>query len=203
MMYTIGILALQGAFKEHSDMVKSLGHTPVEVRTPEQLKTLDAIILPGGESTAIGKLLRYSMLLHPLKDCILKGLPVWGTCAGMILLAEAIDESEDSHIGTMTIRVKRNAYGRQLDSFSSTEIIHEVSETALPLVFIRSPYILDCGPEVEVIHKSHGDIVAAKQSNMLVTSFHPELTDDNRFHQYFIQKFVKPFKTGLNIAKSL
>lgn len=195
MMYTVGILALQGAFKEHSDMIKSLGHTPIEVRRLEQLSSLDAIILPGGESTSIGKLLRDFELLNPLKEKIVQGLPVWGTCAGMILLAESIDGSKDCHIGTMAIKVKRNAYGRQLDSFSCREILHGVSDTVYPLVFIRAPYIIDCGPEVEVIHRSQGDIVAAKQSNMLVTSFHPELTDDNRFHQYFIQEIVKPFKT--------
>jgi 5'-phosphate synthase pdxT subunit len=189
-MKKIGVLALQGAFREHVTAIKSLGHEALEVRTVEQLDGLDGLILPGGESTAMGKLLNDFKMKAPLADKIKGGLPVWGTCAGMILLAKELDGDETCHLGVMDIKVRRNAYGRQLDSFNMSEPIEGVCEKPIPLVFIRAPFIVDAGEQVELIHEVNGDIVAARQENMLVTSFHPELTNDTSFLQYFIDKMM-------------
>lgn len=186
-MKKIGVLALQGAFKEHIEMIKSLGYEAVEIRKATQLDDLDGIILPGGESTAIGKLLDDLKIKEILAEKINNGLPVWGTCAGMILLAKELDGREDAHLRVMDIKVRRNAYGTQLDSFATTGVVEEVSnKKEIPLVFIRAPYIVDVNEKVDVLHRVNGDIVAARQKNMLVTSFHPELTDDKTFHEYFI-----------------
>lgn len=185
-MKTIGLLALQGAFKEHARHVTSLGHKAVEVRTQKELDRVDALILPGGESTVMGKLLDDFDLKTPLINRIKHGMPVWGTCAGMILLAEEIEGSDTPHLATMAITVRRNAYGRQLDSFLTKETIPALSDQPIPLVFIRAPYILKTGPSVEVLHAIKGHVVAAKQGHMLVTSFHPELTEDLSFLRFFI-----------------
>ncbi|SNS51782.1 pyridoxal phosphate synthase yaaE subunit [Anaerovirgula multivorans] len=185
-MKRIGVLALQGAFKEHIEIIKSLGHEAIEIRNAKQLYNLDGIILPGGESTTIGKLLDDFKIKEVLVNKISNGLPVWGTCAGMILLAKEIDGNEDAHLKVMDIKVRRNAYGTQLDSFVTTGVVEGVSEKEIPMVFIRAPYIVDIDEKVDVLHKVDGNIVAARQENILVTSFHPELTDDKIFHEYFI-----------------
>lgn len=185
-MKNIGVLALQGAFVEHISIIKALGHNAIEVRTIEELESVEAIILPGGESTAMGKLLNDFDMKKPLINKIESGLPVWGTCAGMILLASKIEGSKDIHLGLMDITVKRNAYGRQLDSFITEEIVNSVSKEPVPMVFIRAPYIVDMKRDVKLIHKVEGNIVAVRQKNMLATSFHPELTDNTKFHEYFI-----------------
>ena len=185
-MKKIGVLALQGAFKEHIDIIKFIGHKAIEIRKAEQLDEIDGIILPGGESTAMGKLLDDFKIKEVLINKINNGLPVWGTCAGMILLAAELDGDEGAHLKVMDIKVRRNAYGSQLDSFISKEVIEEVSDKEIPMVFIRAPYIVDVSESVDLIHKVNGNIVAARQRNMLATSFHPELTDDTSFHEYFI-----------------
>ncbi|OPJ55842.1 pyridoxal 5'-phosphate synthase glutaminase subunit PdxT [Alkalithermobacter paradoxus] len=185
-MKKVGILALQGAFREHIQMIKSLGHQAIEIRNVSQLNDIDGIILPGGESTAIGKLLKDFSIAQTLINKINNGLPVWGTCAGMILLAKELDGDENAHLKVMDIKVRRNAYGTQLDSFATTGVVREVSEKEIPMVFIRAPYIVDIDESVDVLYKLDRNIVAARQKNMLVTSFHPELTDDKSFHQYFI-----------------
>ncbi len=185
-MKKIGVLALQGAFNEHIEIIKSLGHHGIEIRKAEQLNNLDGIILPGGESTAMGKLLDDFQIKETLVNKINNGLPVWGTCAGMILLAKELDGNEDAHLKVMDIKVKRNAYGSQLDSFITNEVIEEISEKEIPMVFIRAPYIVDIGEKVHLLHKIDGNIVAVRQGNMLATSFHPELTNDTTFHEYFI-----------------
>jgi len=185
-MKKIGVLALQGAFKEHIEIIKSLGHEGIEIRKSEQLNNLDGIILPGGESTAMGKLLDDFQIKETLVNKINNGLPVWGTCAGMILLAKELDGYEKAHLKVMDIKVKRNAYGSQLDSFVTNEVIEEISEKEIPMVFIRAPYIVDIDEKVDLLHKVDGNIVAARQRNMLATSFHPELTNDTTFHEYFI-----------------
>jgi len=190
-MKKIGVLALQGAFKEHINMIKTIGHEAVEIRKAEQLNDIDGIILPGGESTAMGKLLDDFKIKDVLIDRINNGLPVWGTCAGMILLSTELDGDEAGHLKVMDIKVKRNAYGAQLDSFVSKEVIKEVSDKQIPMVFIRAPYIVDVSESVDLIHKVDGNIVAARQRNMLATSFHPELTDDTTFHEYFISMINK------------
>lgn len=185
-MKRIGILGFQGAFVEHELQIKSLGQEAVDVRYPQQLEELDGIILPGGESTTIGKLLLRTGMLEPLREKILKGLPVWGTCAGMILLAKELENDTITHLATMNITVKRNAYGTQIDSFETRVSIPAVSNQPVPLVFIRAPYITRVGDGVEVLCDIGGHVVAAREKNMLATSFHPELTGDASFHRYFL-----------------
>lgn len=182
----IGILSLQGGVKEHIEHIQALKQEAVEVKKQEDLDGLDGIILPGGESTTIGKLLRDTGLLDPLKEKILKGLAVWGTCAGMILMAKHIENWEDSYLNVMDINVRRNAYGRQSDSFEAEELVEKVSSNKIPLVFIRAPFIIKLGKDVEKIYELNGNVVAARENNMFVTSFHPELTDNLEFHRYFL-----------------
>ena len=184
----IGILALQGAFVEHEKMLAQLGVESIELRNLEDFQQhqsdLSGLILPGGESTAMGKLLRDQNMLLPLREAILNGLPVFGTCAGLILLAKEITTQEESHLATMDIVVERNAYGRQLGSFYTEAECKGVGQ--IPMTFIRGPIISSVGEGVEILATVDDQIVAAQEQNMLVTSFHPELTDDARLHQYFI-----------------
>ena len=192
----IGILSFQGAFIEHQQHIAKLGYEAVEVRYPRQLDVLDGIILPGGESTTMGKLLCSTGMLEPLRQKIRAGLPVWGTCAGMILLAKKLVNDPVCHLALMDIAVKRNAYGTQIDSFAVNVEIPEVSPNVIPLVFIRAPYITETGANVHVLCEIDGHIVAAQQENMLATSFHPELTDDSAFHRYFASMCEKRFIAG-------
>lgn len=182
---TVGVLSYQGSVIEHMKSLSKIeGITPIEVKTIEGINSIDRLIIPGGESTTISKLLKIFGLFEPLKKRIQDGMPVWGTCAGMILLANSI-VGEDAHLQCMDITVKRNAYGSQLDSFSCDQVIPEFSEKPLPLVFIRAPYIESVGDNVKVLCNLNGHIVSAKQDNVLVTSFHPELTEDITIHKYF------------------
>ncbi len=184
----IGILALQGAFVEHEKVLGKLGVESVELRNLEDFQqyrsSLSGLILPGGESTTMGKLLRDQDMLLPIREAIQSGLPVFGTCAGLILLAKQITSQEESHLATMDIVVERNAYGRQLGSFYTEADCKGVGK--IPMTFIRGPIISSVGEDVEVLAIVNNQIVAAQEKNMLVTSFHPELTDDVRLHQYFI-----------------
>ena len=184
----IGILALQGAFAEHERVLERLGVKNVELRNLEDFqkyqKELSGLILPGGESTTMGKLLRDQDMLIPIREAILSGLPVFGTCAGLILLAKEITSQDESHLGTMDMVVERNAYGRQLGSFYMEAECKGVGK--IPMTFIRGPIISSVGEGVEILAIVDNQIVAAQEKNMLVTSFHPELTDDVRLHQYFI-----------------
>ncbi len=182
---TVGILALQGSVIEHESMLAKIGAKTLRVLKPEHLEQIDGIILPGGESTTLGKLLNLFSLAEPLKAKIEGGLPVFGTCAGLILLAKEI-EGEEPHLGVMDIRVRRNAYGRQIDSFIAHEVIEEFSPLPLELVFVRAPAIEKTFGKAKVLKELNGRIIAARQENMLVTSFHPELTDDETVHRYFI-----------------
>ena len=185
----IGILALQGAFAEHERVLERLGVENVELRNLEDFqkyqKELSGLILPGGESTTMGKLLRDQDMLIPIREAILSGLPVFGTCAGLILLAKEITSQDESHLRTMDMVVERNAYGRQLGSFYTEAECKGVGK--IPMTFIRGPIISSVGEDVEVLAIVDNQIVAAQEKNMLVTSFHPELTDDVRLHQYFIE----------------
>lgn len=184
----IGVLAIQGSIQEHVQMLRKLsGILVTEVKDFESLQSVDGIILPGGESTTMGKLLRDFHLLDPLKKRIQAGLPVWGTCAGMILLAKNISDEQTVHLGVLDALVKRNAYGSQLDSFVTEKVIRVVSETPLKLVFIRAPFIKEVTPKVKVLATHHDKIIAAQQNNILATSFHPELTADPTFHSYFLR----------------
>lgn len=189
----IAVLALQGGVEEHINHLKSLGCEAVEVRKVEELDGLNGLILPGGESTTIGKLLKKTGIFDKLREKIVNGFPVWGTCAGMILLAKNIENDEARHLQTMDITVKRNAYGSQIDSFIVEQNIEEVSTEPIPLVFIRAPYITKVESNVEVICKVNDNIVAARQGNMLVTSFHPELTKNLEMHKYFIEQIVSNY----------
>ena len=184
----IGILALQGAFAEHEKVLDKLGVASVQIRNLDDFQKhqsdLAGLILPGGESTTMGKLLRDQNMLLPIREAILSGLPVFGTCAGLILLAKEIVSQEESHLATMDIVVERNAYGRQLGSFYTEAECKGVGQ--IPMAFIRGPIISSLGEGVEVLATVDDQIVAAQEKNMLVTSFHPELTDDVGLHQYFI-----------------
>jgi 5'-phosphate synthase pdxT subunit len=188
-----GILALQGAFAEHDQVLRRLGVEPVQVRLPSQLRGLDALIIPGGESTTIKKLAHDYGLAEPLQHLAKDGMPVWGTCAGMILLAKDIGQ-EQPLIGEMDIVVERNAFGRQVDSFEVDLTIPELDKVSTEqergrpfrAVFIRAPAVQSVGSLVEPLaHLPDGTIVAVRQEHLLATAFHPELSGDSRFHRYF------------------
>ena len=182
---TIAVLAVQGAFIEHEKKLRALGADVFEIRQAKDLERhFDGLVLPGGESTVQGKLLRELGLFAPLQEKIRAGLPVMATCAGLILLAERIADDPTVHFGTFPVTVKRNAYGRQLGSFETVSDVKGIGE--VPMVFIRAPYIESVGEGVDVLATVNGNIVAARQGNQLATSFHPELTDDTSVHQYFL-----------------
>lgn len=175
----IAILALQGAFAEHEQMLHRLGVETFEIRQLADWQAeKDGLIIPGGESTTQMKLLRELQLEEPVKTAIQQGLPVFGTCAGLIMLS-------DSHLATMQIEARRNAYGRQLGSFHTEQDIPEIGEN-IPMTFIRAPYINKVYGEARALVEVDGHIVAARQGNQLVTAFHPELNDDTRIHEYFL-----------------
>ena len=181
----VGILAVQGAFAEHEKTFKALGVRTFQIRNPADLdKEMDGLVLPGGESTVIGKLVRELGMFDILKNKISEGLPTFGTCAGLLLLAHSIDNDNRTYFSTMPIIAKRNAYGRQLGSFSATATFKGIGE--IPMEFIRAPYIESFGPGVEVLATVDGKIVAARYKNQLVTAFHPELTDNTSIHEYFL-----------------
>ena len=183
---TIGVLSYQGSVAEHLHCLSQLpGVTAAPVKTLEALEQVDGLILPGGESTTIAKLLDIFGLMEPLRQRILDGMPVWGTCAGMILLAKEII-GEPAHLGVMDITVRRNAYGVQLDSFTERVLVPEIWQEPIPLTFIRAPWIEHADESrVQILCRLHGHIVAARQGNMLATSYHPEITDDLHTHAYF------------------
>ena len=183
----IGILALQGAFIEHENILAHLGVEPVEVRLPRHLEGLDGLIIPGGESTAIGKLAVRWQLVEPIRALAQAGRPLWGACAGTILMAKEIVEGDQPLLGLMDITVRRNAFGRQVDSFEANLMIPVLGEAPFHAVFIRAPLITTTGEGVEVVARLENEtVVAACQGNLLATAFHPELTDDDRFHRYFL-----------------
>lgn len=208
----IGVLALQGGVAEHIAALRRLdaaekaaGRAGVEarpVKTVDDLEGIDGIILPGGESSAVGKLLSESGLLEALRKAAAAGLPAWGTCMGAILLARDIENDDRRHLGLMAVSVRRNAYGGQLDSFveraevdvssfAATAAGESLSGAPFPMVFIRAPVIAAVGPGVAVLARVNGRIVACAQGSLLATTFHPELTDDTRFHAFFVEKVRK------------
>ena len=183
----IGVLALQGAFVEHMAMLRRLGVEAVPVRLPEGLEGLDGVVIPGGESTTIGKLMVAYGLLEPLRRTIEAGTPVYGTCAGMILLARDIGTAAQPILGAMDIVVKRNAFGRQLDSFEQEIAVPELGAEPFHAIFIRAPAIERVGPRARALARlDDGTIVAAQQGHMLATAFHPELSHDTRLHEHFV-----------------
>lgn len=183
----IGVLALQGDFAEHIAVLRRLGAEAIEVRLPGQLDEIDALIIPGGESTTISRLLERWGLLEPIRARARAGMAVWGTCAGAILLAERTNDLDRDGLRLMDIAVDRNAFGRQVDSFEAALDVPALGEAPYPAVFIRAPKITDVGPKAEAIARlEDGTIVAARQGRLLATAFHPELTADTRFHRYFL-----------------
>ncbi len=182
----IGVLALQGAFIEHEHLLCDLGAEVVQVRLAAQLDSLDGLIIPGGESTTIGKLATTFDMIEPLRS-FAQTKPTWGTCAGMIFLAKDIGIDRQPILGVMDIEVNRNAFGRQIDSFQTDLKIPVLGEAPFPAVFIRAPLVAHAGAGVDILATlEDGRIVAVQQGHLLATAFHPELTGDNRFHRYFL-----------------
>ena len=183
----IGVLALQGAFIEHIEALQRLKVEALPVCLPKELQGLDGLIIPGGESTTISRLMVDFRLMQPVRDLAQAGLPIWGTCAGMILLAREVSDFRLETLGLMDIRVRRNAFGRQVDSFETEVKMPALGEQPLHAVFIRAPIIEKVNSKVEVLAKlSNGFAVAARQGKQVAAAFHPELTDDLRFHRYFL-----------------
>ena len=182
----VGVLALQGAFAEHIKALDNLNVEAVPVRLPLDLDGVKALIIPGGESTTISKLLSDYCLIEPIRNLIKRGIPVLGTCAGLILLARKVEGSEIESIGGMDIEVKRNAYGRQVESFEADLSMSALGDETFRGIFIRAPVIQTVKPSVEVLCRVNSSAVAVKQGNMLACAFHPELGDDLRFHRYFL-----------------
>jgi 5'-phosphate synthase pdxT subunit len=182
----IGVLALQGDFAEHVAILQILGVDTIEVRLPEHLSAIDGLIIPGGESTTISRLLLQWGLLEPLRERLTAGMAVWGTCAGAILLAHQADLDRDS-LQAMDISIERNAFGRQVDSFEADLDVPVLSGEPFHAVFIRAPRISRVGARARTLAQlPDGTVVAARQDHLLATVFHPELTHDSRFHQYFL-----------------
>jgi len=185
----IGVLALQGAFIEHEKMFHQLGVKTFQIRNSKDIKNnFDGLVLPGGESTTMYKLLHDLNLEDWIKSKIISGLPVLGTCAGLLLLAKSISNHDRNFLSTMNIVAKKNAYGKQLGSFKA---IAKFNNQEMPFVFIRAPYIESVGENVEILARIDGNIVAARENNQLVTAFHPELTNDLSVHKYFIDMIKK------------
>ncbi len=183
----IGVLAAQGAFAEHIATLEKLDTEAVPVRLPEQLEGLDGLIIPGGESTTISRLMKAYNLMGSVTSGVARGMAVFGTCAGMILLARTIIGNHASSLSLMDISVRRNAFGRQVDSFETDLSVPALGDTPFPAVFIRAPIIESCDPKVEVLARlPDKTVVAVRQGRLIATSFHPELTDDTRFHRLFL-----------------
>ena len=184
-MKHIGILALQGAFIEHEHMLENLGASCIEIRNLKDLETpIDGLVLPGGESTVQGKLLREEGLFAPLKERIEAGLPVLATCAGMILLAQHLENDPHTYFGTLPVTVRRNAYGRQLGSFITTAPVKGIGD--MQMNFIRAPFISKADPDVDILSTVDEHIVAVRYGNQIALSFHPEVGEDTRVHEYFL-----------------
>jgi len=185
----IGVLAIQGAFTEHEKALARIGVETVEVRLPAHMEGLDGLIIPGGESTTIGQVAQRWGLLEPIRAFAQAGRPVWGTCAGMILMAkEVVDGTPDqSRLGLMDIAIRRNAFGRQVDSFEADLEVPVLGASPFHAIFIRAPLVERVGEGVEVLAQlDDGKVVAVRQGHLLATAFHPELTEDDRFHRYFV-----------------
>lgn len=187
----VGVLALQGAFREHARMFATLGVPTRELRQVRDLAGIDAAVLPGGESTTIGKLLLELGMLVPLRERIQAGMPAFGTCAGLILLSREIEESSQPRLDILNVKVRRNAFGRQVDSFEASLRVSGLDPEPFPAVFIRAPIITAIGdsaqPLARIFEEGEGRPVAVRQDNILATSFHPELTTDTRIHRYFLK----------------
>jgi pyridoxal 5'-phosphate synthase pdxT subunit len=182
----IGILALQGAVREHANSLRNSGVEPVEIRYREQLLEVRGLIIPGGESTTVGKLLIKYEMLEPIAEMGRQGFPIFGTCTGLILLAKEIIGSDQPRLGLMDVTVERNAFGRQISSFEQDIPIPELGDPLFHAVFIRAPYITKVGQGVQILTQLEDKILLAREKSFLAAAFHPELTVDLRIHQYFI-----------------
>lgn len=182
----VGVLALQGAFREHRQVLELLGCDVIEVRKTSDLNGIQGLIIPGGESTTIGKLLRIDEMGEKIKELGAKDIPIFGTCAGMILLSKNIVDSEQYRLNLMDTVVERNAFGRQVASFETDLLVPALGQNSLHAVFIRAPYLREVAPNVGILAEYDGKIVFARQGNLLASAFHPELTPDHRVHQYFL-----------------
>jgi len=187
MAVCIGVLALQGDVREHIQAIERAGGKAVAVRTREEIEAVDGLIIPGGESTTVGKLLERFGLMPVVRAMPGEGKPIFGTCTGMILLAKNIEDSEQPRIGVMDVTVRRNAFGRQVDSFEEDLAVAGVAGLPVRAVFIRAPYITELAPGVEVLAEYKGHPVLVREQNLLAAAFHPELTTDSRIHQLFIR----------------
>ncbi|WP_286230326.1 pyridoxal 5'-phosphate synthase glutaminase subunit PdxT [Neobacillus mesonae] len=185
-MIKIGVLALQGAVREHMRSVEACGAEAIAVKHKEELKEIDGLILPGGESTTMRRLIDKYDFMDALKEFAAEGKPMFGTCAGLILLAKNLVGYNEPHIGVMDVTVERNSFGRQVDSFEADLAIRDVA-SEFPAVFIRAPHIVEAGENVEILAKHNDRIVAAREGQFLGCSFHPELTEDHRFTGYFVE----------------
>ncbi|QHW32113.1 pyridoxal 5'-phosphate synthase glutaminase subunit PdxT [Paenibacillus rhizovicinus] len=181
----IGVLALQGAVAEHIRSIEAAGGEGIAVKRTEELQELDGLIIPGGESTTIGKLMRRYGFIEAVREFSKQGKPIFGTCAGLIVLAERIEGQEDAHLQLMDMTVARNAFGRQQESFETDLDIKGINEP-VRAVFIRAPLIKEVSPSVDILSTYNGEIVTARQGHLLASSYHPELTDDYRLHAYFL-----------------
>ena len=186
-MPKIGVLAIQGDFREHGLMLDSIGQNWDEIRLPDQLNDLDGLIIPGGESTTIVQLIDTYNLRIPIQRLASNGLAIWGTCAGMIVVAKTLSDKKPVPLGLMDIAVYRNAFGRQIDSFETTVSVSGIKGEPIHAVFIRAPQILNTGPNVDILSTlENGNPVTVRENKILATSFHPELTEDTRMHELFV-----------------
>ena len=194
---TIGVLALQGAVREHLRMLEDCGARGIAVKYPAELQLCEGLIIPGGESTTIGKLMAACGFIDEVCRRSREGLPLYGTCAGLIMMARRISDRDQPLLGLMDITVRRNAFGRQVDSFEADLAVRDIEDQSRPFraVFIRAPWIDEVGPEVSVLGEFSDKVVIARQDNMLVSAFHPELSGDDRVHRYFL-KMVEEASNG-------
>ncbi|MFJ5966165.1 pyridoxal 5'-phosphate synthase glutaminase subunit PdxT [Bacillus sp. NPDC093026] len=196
-MLTIGVLGLQGAVREHLQSIEACGEEGKIIKRVEELESVDGLIIPGGESTTMRRLMDTYQFIEPIKAFAAQGKPIFGTCAGLIMLAKHIKDQEDAHLGLLNVSVARNSFGRQVDSFEADLEIKGL-DTPFTGVFIRAPHIISADESVEILAEYDGRIVMAKEKNILGCSFHPELTDDHRITQLFVD-MVKTYKTKLAV----
>ena len=182
----VGVLAYQGDVREHLAALEAVGAAPVEIRRVEELEAVDGLVVPGGESTVIGKLADRYGLLEPLRRRVAAGLPTFGTCAGLIFLAREVEGPPQHLLGVLDVRVRRNAFGRQVASFEAEVDVKGVDGGPVAGAFIRAPWVADAGPEVEVLAEVEGKVVAVRQGNLLATAFHPELSGEVRLHRWLV-----------------
>lgn len=190
----IGVLSLQGDVREHARSLSDCGVHSSLIRRPSELEAVDALVIPGGESTTISKLARIFDIFEPIQERISAGMPVYGSCAGMILLADRVEDAivGQESFGGLDVTVRRNAFGRQVDSFETDLTFKGITQPPIRAVFIRAPWVESVGPSVEVLAEVDGHPVAVRSDHLFATSFHPELTGDNRIHKFFIEEVCEP-----------